>query len=68
MKFDYTTGNGANYKVTVYGWNVEDTYYFDSYDRARGFFDGLVKGNFESGTVISIRDVNSVKSNSYMKL
>lgn len=68
MKFDYTKGRDARYKVTIYGWNVEDTYFFHTHDEAKRFYDKLKAKPIERGYIISIREVDGVKSNSYVRL
>lgn len=56
MKFDYTHGNKAKYIVSIYGWNVADHYYCDSYKGAKQLFDSIKSEKHEEGTILSLSD------------
>ena len=57
MKFNYTHGNKAKYMVNLYGWDVEDHYYCDTYKAAKKLFDSIRERDHEEGTVLSITDL-----------
>ena len=57
MRFDYTHGNGAKYIVTLYGCNVEDHYYLDTYKDAKRLFERIKGGKHEKGTALSLSDI-----------
>ena len=42
MRFDRTSGKEARYMVTLYGWNVEDHYYCDSYKTAKKILKNII--------------------------
>lgn len=53
----------AKYGVTVYGWNINDIYYFENHRKAKKFFGSIIGSRkWDKGTIISIYDlVNDVK-------
>lgn len=57
MRFDYTHGNKAKYMVSLYGFNVEDHYYCDTYKGAKAVYDGLLGASHAKGTVLSLSDL-----------
>lgn len=56
MNFNYTHGNKTKYIVSLYGWNVEDHYYCDTYKGAKRIFDSIKGKKHESGTTLTIAD------------
>jgi hypothetical protein len=57
MRFDYTHGKGAKYLVSLYGFNVEDKYYCDTYKEAKRIFNSIKMGKHAEGTVVSLTDM-----------
>ena len=61
MKFDYTKGKTAKYRVTIYSWNVNDIYYFHYLSEAKAFLKKLKNKEYEPDTIISIYDLESAE-------
>lgn len=59
MKFDRTKGKKARYLVSVYGWNVEDRYYYHYYREAKALFNEIKGKRTTSGNgnVVSVYDI-----------
>ena len=57
MIFDLSYGLLPKYLVHVYGWNVDDRYYFHYYNKAREKFTQLVSLHNGKGYAISISDL-----------
>lgn len=57
MRFDRTKGMKARYIVTLYGWNVQDHYYFHYLKEAKELFGKLNNGKHDKGTIISLSDL-----------
>lgn len=57
MNFDYTHGRGAKYLVSLYGFNVEDRYYCDTYKEAKRIFKAIKDSKQTEGTVLSLTDM-----------
>ena len=67
MRFDRTSGKEARYMVTLYGWNVEDHYYCDSYKAAKKIFDGISHKDHEKGVALSIYDMKKDIRKAFIK-
>ena len=67
MRFDYTHGNRAKYIVSLYGWNVGDHYYCDSYKQAKRIFDDIKNREHEKGTTLSLSDIAKDIRKEFMK-
>ena len=57
MKYDYTRGQSPRYLVSIYGFDVEDKYYYHYYSHARILFNKLVWKYAGRGYAISISDL-----------
>ena len=62
MRFDFTHGGVAKYSVSLYGFNVEDKYYFRELDEAKRFFEEMTTRYYAKGTLITLRDVSGRES------
>lgn len=59
MRFDYTKGKKARYVVSLYGWNIEDHYYFNNYKEAGEMYKQLLKKHKdEVATCLGIYDLD----------
>ena len=58
MRFDYTKGNEAKFKVTVIYSKQDDFYFFSNYDEAKAFYDKAVKEQAEEVASITLRDLS----------
>ncbi len=67
MRFDKTNGKEARYMVTLYGWNVEDHYYCDSYKAAKMIFDEISHKDHEKGVALSIYDMKKDIRKAFIK-
>ena len=56
MRFDNTEGKNPKYMVTVYGWSIEDHYYYAEYRRALNMFKKL-RDSVPGGTSVSLYDM-----------
>ena len=57
MKFDCTHGKKAKYLVSLYGWNVEDKWYCNTYGEAKRIFNEIKSVYQSSGTILSLTDM-----------
>ena len=46
----------ARYMVSLYGWNVEDHYYYHYFNKAKKLYESL-KAEQKPGTTLSIYDI-----------
>lgn len=67
MTFDYTHGQTPKYLVSVYGFNVEDKYYYHYYHRARLHFMTLIDRYRGMGFAISISDLITDERKEFFK-
>ena len=67
MRFDRTNGKEARYMVTLYGWNIEDHYYCDSYKIAKKIFDEISHKYHEKGVALSIYDMKKDIRKAFIK-
>lgn len=56
MTFNYAKGT-PKYMVSVYGWNVEDRYYYDYFRDAVKKFDNLTHGIQGMSVCVSVYDM-----------
>ena len=59
MKFDYTKGKSAKYMVSLYGWNVQDRYYFHYMKEAKDTFEQIKANHLKAGLIASIYDLKT---------
>lgn len=67
MIFDRTNGKEAKYMVTLYGWNVNDGYYFHYMKDAKETFEKLKSEYLAEGLVVSIYDLKEDKRKAFAK-
>ena len=58
MKFDYTKGNEAKFKVTIIYSKQDDYYYFSSLDEAKAFYHKVVTEQAEEVASVTLRDLS----------
>ena len=67
MRFDCTHGNKAKYIVSLYGWDVEDHFYCDTFKNAKRIFN-IAKGTkFRKGTALSLYNIQKDIRKEYVK-
>ena len=57
MRFDMTQGKSPRYMVSVYGWDIEDKYYFHYLADAKALIEKLRK-KLRKGTALSLWDMD----------
>lgn len=67
MRFDYTHGEGAKYLVSLYGFNVEDHYYYHTYREAKRAFKTIKDSKQAEGTILSLTDIVKDCRKEFMK-
>lgn len=66
MRFDYTHGNEAKYMVSLYGWNVQDYYYYASYKDAKEAFKNI-QSEGHKDVALSLWDLKKDVRKEYVK-
>lgn len=68
MRFDRTQGKEARYLVGVYGWNVQDYYYYHEYREAKAMFEQLKAHKWAKGTALHITDMKRDVRKDYVRV
>ena len=67
MKIDYTKGKEPKYLVSIYGWDIEDSYYFHYYEDAKQLFESIRKHEHE-GAAVSLYDLKKDVRRAFARL
>lgn len=59
MRFYRNKGKPAKYLVSVYGWNIEDKYYYSAYKDAKEFFNTIKDKETKAGNAVSVYDMKN---------
>ena len=67
MKFDYTHGKPAKFMVTVYGWNIEDRFLYNTYADAEKQYKIICAKDYDNDWATSLYDLVKDERKAYHK-
>lgn len=67
MRFNCTKGKSAKYIVSLYGWDIEDRWYYHYFKDAKARFKQIMVSQLKEGYVASIFDLEKDERKAFAK-